>query len=128
MSTAKFEIYMAKDNKWYWQLRASSDGSILADSGEGLGSVADCEQRIPDVVRQFHIAESRMDEKCLLVPPDPMLRLFQGYADDWKWALYSDGEGVFLASSPGGCDKESECRDAFDRFVQLVKGASVEAV
>lgn len=69
-----------------------------------------------------------MDERSLLVPPDPMLRLYQGYADDWKWALYSGGEGVFLASSDGGFGTERECGEAYTRVAQLVMDASVEAV
>lgn len=128
MGAARFEIFMAKDGKWHWRLCPTDGGDVLAHSGERFESVAACEHGISIVVQHIREAASLLDGSGGLVGAVPMLRLFRGYADDWKWALYSDGAGVFLASSAEGYDKEGECRDAFDRVVQLVKDASVEAV
>lgn len=43
---AKFKIYKDSAGKWRWKLESSGNYKIIADSGEGYESKANCENGI----------------------------------------------------------------------------------
>jgi uncharacterized protein YegP (UPF0339 family) len=46
----KYHVYKDANNEWRWRLKAAN-GNILADSGEGYSSKADCLAGVASVKR-----------------------------------------------------------------------------
>lgn len=103
-----FEKYRDIKNQWRWRLK-SSNGRIIANSGEGYFNLGDCDRGI-DLVKSSK----------------PLRLLFEKYRDvrnQWRWRLKATN-GRIIANSGEGYFNLGDC----DHAIELVKASSLAPV